>query len=107
MTPNYAKILEELPPKIDLNNIPKDLALDEDEKEEELPFCEKCYKRLQVDERGQAVMVTFNEKGQEVSRSKSYNSGASNNCPCYVYGVDENGEVTATPVTSYEPSPNP
>lgn len=48
---------------------------EEEKKEEELPLCEKCYKRLQVDERGQAVIVTFNEKGQEVSRSSSGGGG--------------------------------
>lgn len=45
-----------------------------EEKKNEV-LCEKCYKRLQVDERGQAVMVTFNEKGQEVSRKSSSEGG--------------------------------
>ncbi len=42
------------------------------------------YEKLQVDERGQAVIVTFNEQGQEVSRSSSGGGGglcnARNNC---------------------------
>lgn len=38
------------------------------ERKKELSFCDKCHKRLQMDERGQAVVVTFNNQGQEVSR---------------------------------------
>ena len=72
MTPNYEKIIEESLKNINLDFDPKDLVIDdEDKKDEELPLCEKCYKRLQVDEKGQAIIVTFNEQGQEVSRSSS------------------------------------
>ena len=46
-----------------------------EEREKESSICKKCYKILQVDERGQAIIVTFNEQGQEVSRSSSGGGG--------------------------------
>lgn len=77
MTPDYEKIIEKNPPKIDvdLDQIPKELVLEDKDKKEQSPLCEKCYKKLQVDQRGQAVIVTFNERGQEVSREVTGRGG--------------------------------
>src|SRR3989338_6264456 len=64
------------PPIIHSQNYYKNKDKEEEKKnDEELKLCEKCYKMLQVDEKGRAIIVTFNEKGQEVSRSSSGGGG--------------------------------
>lgn len=95
--------------EINIEFNPEDLVLeDEDKKDEEIPFyCKNCIKKDIMDPNGNIITITMDAQGKELYSTKSYNSGASNNCPCYLYGTDEEGNVIAIPVTPYEPSPAP